>query len=114
MNHILQPENRKSFTSLYLTSGVILESQLRHLLASFSDDWAHQGTHRNVQIVVQLEFLPAWIKVIFLGILLCLSGLFSGLNLGLMALDQTELRIVQNTGDEKEREYANKIFPIRK
>ena len=30
-----------------------------------------------------------------------------------MALDQTELKIVQNTGSEKEKEYANKIFPIR-
>ena len=39
--------------------------------------------------------------------------IFLGLNLGLMALDQTELKIVQNTGSEKEKSYANKIFPIR-
>ena len=38
---------------------------------------------------------------------------FLGLNLGLMALDQTELKIVQNTGSQKEKDYANKIFPIR-
>ena len=31
-----------------------------------------------------------------------------------MALDQTELKIVQNTGSDKEKDYANKIFPIRK
>ena len=34
------------------------------------------------------------------------SGLFSGLNLGLMSLDQTELKIVQNTGTDTEKGYA--------
>ena len=34
------------------------------------------------------------------------SGLFSGLNLGLMSLDQTELKIVQNTGTDAEKGYA--------
>ena len=50
----------------------------------------------------------------FLFILIIfLNDLFKGLNLGLMALDQTELKIVQNTGNETEKDYANKIFPIR-
>lgn len=30
-----------------------------------------------------------------------------------MALDQTELKIIQNTGNEKEKVYAKKIAPIR-
>ncbi len=74
----------------------------------------HQGSDgEGLKIKVYVLILPVWLMVIFIVILLCLSGLFSGLNLGLMALDQTELKIVQNTGTDKEKDYANKIFPIR-
>ena len=35
-----------------------------------------------------------------------LIKLYLGLNLGLMSLDQTELKIVMNTGTIKEKDYA--------
>eukprot|EP00094_Tigriopus_californicus_P003006 TCALIF_02895-PA protein Name:"Similar to CNNM2 Metal transporter CNNM2 (Homo sapiens)" AED:0.03 eAED:0.03 QI:0/0/0/0.5/1/1/2/0/940 len=78
-----------------------------------STDYIHQGTGRYVSIDIYQMLLPLWIMVVFIVVLLSLSGLFSGLNLGLMALDQTELKIVQNTGSPKEKGYANKIAPIR-
>uniref|UniRef100_A0A5F9CL73 Metal transporter n=1 Tax=Oryctolagus cuniculus TaxID=9986 RepID=A0A5F9CL73_RABIT len=59
------------------------------------------------------RFLPLWLHILLITVLLVLSGIFSGLNLGLMALDPMELRIVQNCGTEKEKRYARKILPIR-
>ncbi|XP_063345335.1 metal transporter CNNM4 isoform X2 [Pelmatolapia mariae] len=60
------------------------------------------------------SMLPIWLQIILICFLLVLSGMFSGLNLGLMALDPMELRIVQNCGTEKEKKYARKIEPIRR
>ncbi|KAM9067830.1 metal transporter CNNM4 isoform X1 [Sarcophilus harrisii] len=59
------------------------------------------------------RIMPLWLNIVLLLVLLVLSGIFSGLNLGLMALDPMELRIVQNCGKEKEKRYARKIEPIR-
>ncbi len=60
------------------------------------------------------SLMPVWFQVILIACLLVLSGMFSGLNLGLMALDPMELRIVQSSGTEKEKKYASKIEPIRR
>ncbi|KAF6727487.1 Metal transporter CNNM4 [Oryzias melastigma] len=60
------------------------------------------------------SLLPIWLQVILISLLLVLSGMFSGLNLGLMALDPMELRIVQSCGTDKEKRYARKIEPIRR
>ena len=46
--------------------------------------------------------------------LLVLSGIFSGLNLGLMSLDPTELKILMKSGTKSEQNFAANIFPVRK
>ncbi|CAH2322463.1 metal transporter CNNM2 isoform X1 [Pelobates cultripes] len=75
----------------------------------------HDGEDTKVIVVEEKKFLlPFWLQVIFIALLLCLSGMFSGLNLGLMALDPMELRIVQNCGTEKEKNYAKRIEPVRR
>ncbi|KAK2823329.1 hypothetical protein Q7C36_019929 [Tachysurus vachellii] len=60
------------------------------------------------------SLLPLWLQIILVSCLLVLSGMFSGLNLGLMALDPMELRIVQSCGTDKEKSHARKIEPIRR
>ena len=54
----------------------------------------------------------AMIYVTVLG-LVVMSGLFSGLTLGLLGLDVTELEIVRGGGTPKEQERARKIMEVR-
>lgn len=79
---------------------------------------------------------PHWQRILFpllIPILVLLSGLFAGLTLGYMSLDETQLNVLSISGTpyvllchgflvhilihrncSKQREYANKIKPIRK
>ncbi|CAK5265731.1 unnamed protein product [Mycena citricolor] len=47
-------------------------------------------------------------------VLVLLSGVFAGLTLGYMSLDQTQLNVLCLSGTPEQRKYAQKILPIRK
>ncbi|TFK35823.1 hypothetical protein BDQ12DRAFT_687625 [Crucibulum laeve] len=51
---------------------------------------------------------------VLIPILVLMSGVFAGLTLGYMSLDETQLNVLSISGTPKQREYANKIKPIRK
>ena len=74
----------------------------------------HQGADFDVVIQFQSRYsLPFALQIFLLFLLFLLSGLTSGLSLGLMGLDKTELQILINVGTEQEKSYAKKIQPIR-
>ena len=57
--------------------------------------------------------LPLWLNLTCCICLLTLSGLFSGLNLGLMSLDINDLKVIMNSGTKQEKAYAATIAPVR-
>lgn len=60
--------------------------------------------------------MPKGKKVAFallIPILVILSGIFAGLTLGYMSLDETQLQVLMAQGSRKERAYASKIAPVR-
>lgn len=80
----------------------------------------HQGSADWLKIQVYEDIpedpylLPLWIQISLCLVMLVLSGLFSGLNLGLMSLDQTELKIIEKVGSDDEKKHAKRISPLRK
>lgn len=69
--------------------------------------------HPWLVIKLQTSMFPPSLHIFFIVVLLILSGLFSGLNLGLMSLDKTDLKIIMNTGSKSEKNYAQSIAPVR-
>lgn len=76
--------------------------------------WYHQGTQNYVQIGTKTPFLPIWAHILVILTLLSFSGLFSGLNLGLMSLDKNDLQVIARCGTEQEKRFARAIAPVRK
>ncbi|KAK1887076.1 Metal transporter CNNM1 [Dissostichus eleginoides] len=70
--------------------------------------WEHYRT-RDFWVSV-VERSAVLVSVLLLG----LSALFSGLNLSLLALDPVELQVLQNSGTDKEQNYARTIESVRR
>lgn len=58
--------------------------------------------------------MPFAVQILLIIVLVMLSGLFSGLTLGLMSLDRTGLEIVAESDDPRAAAAATAIMPVRR
>lgn len=78
------------------------------------DKWIHQGTEEWVSVKCKNRLMPLWVQILIIIVLLCLTGLMAGLNLGLMSLDTNELKVISKSGTDTEKMHAKIIEPIRR
>lgn len=69
-------------TSIKFDSGDADKSKYYYICIDYKSKSVHQGDEDWLRIHVQNKLLPLWLQIFFIFILLCLAGLFSGLNLG--------------------------------
>ena len=86
-----------------------------------SEDKMIQGSEDDpvLQLLIELasskkQLIPLPVEIVLIIILICMSGLFSGLNLGLMSLDPTTLKLVMESGSKRQKIYAKLIYRVRK
>lgn len=66
---------------------------------------------------IELEHDTGWRELVDLLVsifLVLFAGLMSGLTMGLLSLDMTNLKIISKSGDPKTQKYAKKIMPLVK
>ena len=68
--------------------------------------WEHQGMNEWLSVNVKASAIPLWLNIMIVVILLTLSATLNGLALALMTLDITDLKVLANAGDAKQRKYA--------
>lgn len=93
-------------TKIIEASDLLLVDQPTNLNILASDDPSSATTSYDNYIVV-----AEYTGIIVLNLL---SALFSGLVLGLLSLDITDLEILKKCGTESERNYASAIIPMRR
>lgn len=101
-------------TSFSLLSQYV-PSITRKLLGSSPDGGSPSALHAYAKRAATSTHGPEYIVfACLIPVLVLLSGVFAGLTLGYMSLDETQLNVLSMSGTPQQKRYAEKIMPIRK
>lgn len=108
-----------AFLDVFIQSATDEEDKLLYVCFNTSHQLGgNYGKTEFVTIQVHYKTLPfdlsISVKIVLIVVLLILSGLFSGLNLGLMALNVRELEIYSTSGSADQAQYSKAILPLRR
>merc|ERR1719272_394738 len=106
----------------YITLQLYVQDNVNMVLyVCINEDHQSGGTYDKLEFTtIDIQFavlafdLSLSAKIIIIIVLLLLSGLFSGLNLGLMALNVRELEIYSTSGTVVQQGYSKAILPLRR
>ncbi|KAA1470981.1 DUF21-domain-containing protein [Dentipellis sp. KUC8613] len=110
---MVPPPLRSSISSSSRPLLLSLAASLSHHVPSFSRAEA-SGLHTLAKRESEKHDTKFIIFALLIPILVLLSGVFAGLTLGYMSLDETQLQVLSISGTPEQRKYAEKIKPIRK
>lgn len=101
--HVLYPGLSTAFR--YLVQQLHPQPATSNSASSVLHRRAHEIEHNDPKFIVFVILIP---------VLVLMSGLFAGLTLGYMSLDETQLNVLSVSGTPEQRDYASKIKPVRK
>ncbi|KAG1721075.1 hypothetical protein EDD22DRAFT_983146 [Suillus occidentalis] len=111
----ISPRSPRLLVTSFSLLSQYVPSITRKLLGSMPDDGNPSALHTYVKRAAASSRGPEFIVfACLIPVLVLLSGVFAGLTLGYMSLDETQLNVLSMSGTPQQKRYADKIMPIRK
>ncbi|RWS01344.1 metal transporter CNNM4-like protein [Dinothrombium tinctorium] len=116
IDHTEPVKPKKLAIGVYAIETTFKSTDTAYFVCVYAEEygWQHQGNKHLLTIKTRSMPPPFLFHISPLAALLFLSGLFSGLTIGLMTLDQNELQVLALIGNEEQKKNANVILPLRR